>query len=202
MNDDVIQFEPIPGETPINTYGLKIAGILSRQQLIPLEAENIRKATAKYLGRKPTKRMAPFNYDWALKLHKEMLGDIWDWAGHIRNDQPNLGVRPDQIYPRLKNLLDDLHTWPEYGHDWILQSVWLHHRTVFIHPFRNGNGRWSRLLTNIWLKQHGQPLIMWPDDKLQVCTRIRREYLNAIGSADAGDEKPLMEFHRRYQISV
>ena len=38
------------------------------------------------------------------------------------------------------------------------QAVLLHHRAVQIHPFENGNGRWSRLLANIWLKKHAHPI--------------------------------------------
>jgi len=48
------------------------------------EAENIAKATIKYLSAPPSKKEAPFTYGWMLDLYKEMFGDVWDWAGKLR----------------------------------------------------------------------------------------------------------------------
>lgn len=38
----------------------------------------------------------------------------------------------------------------------------LHYRAVKIHPFPNGNGRWSRMLANVWLRKHGAKPTVWP----------------------------------------
>ena len=48
-----------------------------------LEAANIEKVVAKYLNVRPSKRSAKFTYEWTLKLHKEMFGDVWRWAGML-----------------------------------------------------------------------------------------------------------------------
>ncbi len=32
---------------------------------------------------------APFTYDWFLKLHIEMFGNVWDWAGKPRQIKEN-----------------------------------------------------------------------------------------------------------------
>jgi hypothetical protein len=61
---------------PIDVSGLKIKGIVTRAELIPYEAENVRKGTYKYFAKNPTKRTAPFDLSWSLKLHREMF-----WAG-------------------------------------------------------------------------------------------------------------------------
>jgi Fic family protein len=43
----------------------------------------------------------------------------------------------------------DIQAW-EIKTDLLLeQAMRIHHRTVNIHPFENGNGRWSRMLANI-----------------------------------------------------
>ena len=78
------------------------------------------------------------------------------------------------------------------------QATRLHHRAVSIHPFVNGNGRWSRMLANIWLKRHGQAIIEWPEETIGSNSVIRDEYLGAIRAADAGDERPLRELHQRF----
>lgn len=60
-------FTPIPGETPIDDIsGFKIKGISTRKELIPLEAENIRKAIVKCLAKKRSRRSARFDYSWSL----------------------------------------------------------------------------------------------------------------------------------------
>ena len=74
----------------------------------------------------------------------------------------------------------------------------LHHRAVHIHPFPNGNGRWSRMLASIWLWLHDHPPTHWPEETLGVESVARSECLAAIRAADDGDYGPLIELHRRH----
>jgi len=66
-----------------------------------------------------------------------------------------------------------------------------------IHPFRNGNGRWARMLANIWLKRHTHGITEWPEETIGSRSVIRDEYLAAIRAADEGDEGPLRDLHQR-----
>jgi Fic-DOC domain mobile mystery protein B len=189
--------QALPGETPIDDVsGLKVKGIRSRAELNAAEAENIRRAVVKYLSKKPTRRSARFDYAWSLKLHREMLGRVWAWAGRPRVSDTNLGVPWRQIEPRLFGLLGDLAVWKTSGMDMVEQAALLHHRAVQIHPFTNGNGRWARLLANIWLKLHDAPLTVWPEETIGAASPIREEYLAAIRQADEGDYDALTELHR------
>jgi Fic family protein len=77
------------------------------------------------------------------------------------------------------------------------QSARLHYRAVWIHPFWNGNGRWARLLANIWLGRHKNPLILWPESIGQE-SPIRNDYLRALNAADDGEFDPLLALHSRY----
>jgi fido (protein-threonine AMPylation protein) len=43
--------------------------------------KNILKASLDYLGGVSNKKSDSFDADFFLKLHKEMFGDVWDWAG-------------------------------------------------------------------------------------------------------------------------
>ena len=158
MGGIVSGFAPIPGETPIDDIsGLKVKSVTTRPELNEVEAENIRKAFVKYLAAKPPRRVARFDLPWVLRLHHEMFGDVWTWAGKVRTTGTNIGVPPEQIQIQLKSLLDDLAFWEEQETELMEQAVMLHHRAVQIHPFKNGNGRWARLLANIWLKMHDNP---------------------------------------------
>jgi len=196
----VTAWETMPGETPIDPSGLKDRGaIRNRRELAAAEALNISRAFLKYLAARPSPRSAPFDYMWFLKLHGEMFGDVWMWAGQVRTQDVNLGVPHYQIIESLLALIADLHRWSEFDHPIEAQAVWLHHKAVQIHPFENGNGRWARLLSNIWLKLHGRPIVAWPDGLLGETNEIRDEYLRAIQAADIGDDGLLRNMHRRFE---
>jgi Fic-DOC domain mobile mystery protein B len=143
-------FKEPDGATPIDDASGLIPHVTTRTQLFAVEARNISKAITRYLASVPSKRRAPFNLRWAYKLHEEMFGEVWEWAGKRRSHPVNIGVPVFQIDPDLKNLMDDLAHWHEHNtYPLIEQATRLHHRAVHIHPFKNGNGRWARLLSNI-----------------------------------------------------
>ena len=128
-----------------------------------------------------------------------MFGDVWERAGRRRAGELNIGVPAHQIESGLKNLMDDLAYW--YGHNTyslIEQATRLHHRAVSIHPFRNGNGRWARLLANIWLKRCRSEPVIWPEEHMKSQSTIRKEYLHAIKAADEQDYTSLLLLHTRY----
>ena len=78
------------------------------------------------------------------------------------------------------------------------QATRLHHVAVKIHPFVNGNGRWGRMLTNIWLALHGGPYVAWPEELIGAVSPIRGEYIAALQAADAGDIDPFLVMHRKH----
>jgi len=191
-------FEPIPGETPIGSISeLRIEGIQFRSQLNRAEASNIAKAEAKYLMGRLTRRKAPFTYAWMCKLHREMFNDVWGWAGRIRTSVTNIGVAPRFIESRLFDLAQNLPCWKDQP--FLEQAALLHHKAVEIHPFENGNGRWSRMLANVWLYRHGHFLTDWPVAEISLeASPVRREYLEAVQAADNGDYDALFALHSRF----
>lgn len=190
--------EILPGETPIDVSGLKPKGISTRAELNRAEAENIRKVVVKYLAARPSRRSAPFTLTWVKRVHKQMFGEVWKWAGDFRQENLNLGCDWHQVQMQVQALLDDLVFWQERRDSLLEQAARLHHRAVWIHPFANGNGRWARMLANIWLKRHGQAIVEWPEETIGSKSVIRDEYLAATRAADAGDERPLVELHQRF----
>ena len=202
MGEHVTRWEAIPGETPIDPSGLRpgIRGkVRTRGQLNPIEAENIRTAIKKYLSAVPSRKKAPFTPGWALKLHKEMLGKVWVWAGKLRTIELNMRSPPEQVQTDFYNLFADIHYWQESDITILEQAATLHHRAVKIHPFENGNGRWARLLANIWLQQRGHPITRWPETGLAGNeSPIRPEYIGALQQADQYDLNSLIALHRRY----
>ncbi len=191
-------FESLPGETPIEVSGLRVKGILTRQQLHVVEAANIRTAAQKYLASKPSPRTAPFHLQWVRKVHKEMFGKVWSWAGQLRTTELNLGLSAPHVESALHSLMEDLAFWKTNNMPLIEHAAMLHHRAVYIHPFLNGNGRWARLLANIWLKRHRHPITEWPEQTLGNESIIRKEYLVAIQTADKADYQSLIQLVSRY----
>jgi fido (protein-threonine AMPylation protein) len=189
----------LPGETSIDDVSeLKVAGITTRKQLAVVEARNIKKAVVKYFKERPTLEIASFELDWAHQLHDEMYSDVWGWAGKPRLKNFNLGIPFYQINESLTNLLADLKFWKDSGMDLVEQAATLHHRAAYIHPYVNGNGRWSRMLSNIWLGVQGSPIVIWPETVIGDVSPLRDEYIVALKKADAGDPGQFIEMHRRH----
>ena len=194
---------PIWSETPIDPSELRDRSIRTRAELNVAEAENIRKVTVKYFATRPTKRKARFDYAWAVSLHGEMYCDVWLFAGQPRRKEVNMGCLWHQIPERLAMLFDDLAYWetaPDFSD--VETAARLHYRAVSIHPFANGNGRWARMLGNIWLFREVGSIIEWPDDAICDCeSSIRKEYICALKGADDGDFQRLLELHQRFFTS-
>jgi fido (protein-threonine AMPylation protein) len=189
------EWERLPGETAIDPSWLKVRGITNRRELAVVEAENIRKATVKYFTGRLTRRKARFDFPWFLRLHRDMFGDVWSWAGQTRDRDLNFGVPWAQVDAQLYALVHDLQCWAGFGEEILVQAVRLHYQAVRIHPFHDGNGRWARMLSNLWLRLHDRPIVEWPTDVSQNESVIRREYIAAI---EGGKEAELVALHRRY----
>jgi len=192
----------LEGETPLDDIsGLRLSWVRTSSALDKAEYRNIAAAIEKYLSGRPSRRAAPFTANWMLKLHGEMLGDVWRWAGKIRNAELNIGIEWMLIPDRMEELARDAAFWrqcEDADRDLLSEAAILHHRAVRIHPFLGGNGRWARLLAEIWLRQHSHAGINWPENVLPAKdSPIRLEYIAALKTADAGDVDPLIELHRR-----
>jgi Fic-DOC domain mobile mystery protein B len=188
------------GDTPFDGSGLKLKSIKTRRELNEVEFASILRVTEKYLLTKPSRKIAPFNFDWLLGLHREMFGSIWSWAGEIRAAAKNIGVSPNIIAAELGVIAmeaDKRHD--ETGDLVITAAAEFHHRAVWVHPFEDGNGRWARLLANVWLMQHDQPATLWPATDLRNTeSPIRDEYIAAIKQADMRNYGPLIDLHQRF----
>jgi fido (protein-threonine AMPylation protein) len=189
--------KPIPGETPIADISeLKVKGIHLRSQLNRVEAANITRALAQYLVGSLSRKDAPFDFTWVCELHRRMFEEVLGWAGRLRKSVTSIGIEPKFIEGRLFDLTQNLPYWD--NEPLLLQATMLHHQAVQIHPFENGNGRWSRALANIWLRLNGHELTQWPGTALAQESAVRGEYIAAIKAADQGNYESLLELHTRF----
>lgn len=191
------------GDTPFDASGLRDHSITNRDQLNAAELANVLRATEKYFAGRLTRRKAPFTHAWMLQLHREMFGRVWRWAGQVRTENLNVGIPFYQINDQLQQLVGDLDDWQQHWPDVVEQAVHLHVEAVRIHPFMNGNGRWSRMLANIWLVLQKQQPTAWPPDIGHRESSIRSDYLSAIKRAvNEREFDPLLDLVRRLTPST
>lgn len=194
MKDTTKKIEGATYVDDISGLKLDTSKQYTMQEIYLYEAKNITKATLKYLSMTPSKKLAPFSYDWILTLHDEMFGDVWDWAGKLRHAELSIGVKAYLVGIEIKKLVDDLAFWEaNQTFDTIEIASRIHHRAVQIHPFLNGNGRWSRMLANIYLKQNGLEPTKWKEDLLSKENPDRDRYIQALKQADQGDYSDLIK---------
>jgi len=192
--------KPIDDATPIDDIsGLKLPGgrVYTLKEIYEAEAKNIALATLKYLAAPPSKKIAPFTYGWLQELHQEMFGEVWEWAGKFRSVELSIGIKAYLVPVALKELANDIAYWDRHEiFDIYETAARLHHRAVQIHPFQNGNGRWSRMLANIYLRQHGSMPVKWQEDLLAKENPKRDSYIQALKEADNGRYEKLIEMHQ------
>ena len=190
----------IDDATPLDDIsGLKLESdkVYTIQEIYVHEANNIALATLKYLSAPPSKKLAPFTYEWLSLLHKDMFDDVWDWAGKFRHVELSIGIKAYQVPTALKELADDIAFWEENKTFELYETAArIHHKAVQIHPFKNGNGRWSRMLANIYLRQHGSMPVKWQENLLSKVNPKRDEYIQALKDADVGDYENLIKMHK------
>lgn len=192
------EFNYPPGATPLTPEeqdGLKLRHITTRGELDRWEQDNIQDALA-WLSRR--RKADILDEDFILLLHEKMFNKVWQWAGSFRRSDKNIGVSWTKVRMELRNLLDDTKTWIEfksYSPDEIAYRF--HHRLVLIHLFPNGNGRHSRLITDIILTEiFKQAPFTWGSDDLSSANDVRKRYITALKAADANDYRLLSAFVR------
>ena len=96
-----------------------------------------------------------------------MFDQVWDRAGKFRQIELSIGIKAYMVPIALKELADDIAYWDtNKTYDIYETATRIHHRAVQIHPYKNGNGRWSRMLANIYLRQNGSMPVKWQEDML------------------------------------
>jgi Fic-DOC domain mobile mystery protein B len=188
------------GQTPLDEDekdGLLIPAIATRAELDEFEQQNIEKAIQWSLA-SSIKADTVFTENFIPTLHKRMYGEVWKWAGEFRKTNKNIGVDKWQISTELRYLVDDAKYWltnKTYNPEEM--TIRFKHRLVSIHCFPNGNGRHSRLISDIVIEKiFNLPVFTWGAANLVKQGDTRTAYLNAMRAADSGNFEPLIKFAR------
>jgi len=187
------------GQTPIDEdekEGLLIPTVTTREELDEFEQLNIQKAMEYYLLRRKFKVDTILTEKFIFDVHKRMLGDVWAWAGTIRKSNKNIGVDKFQIPSKLRQLIENCKYWIEHKTFSEKEiAIRFKHELVAIHVFPNGNGRHSRLMGDILMKQvFKEPIFSWGHKDLLHKNDVRDEYIKSLRKADNGDFEDLLKF--------
>ncbi len=177
-----------------------LLGIHSKREMDALEATKLADAT-----------------DWAIRhvtaiqrftaadichWHKQWLGEVYEWAGEYR--QVNIGkggfmfAMSAQVPRLMKEFERDVLTrytpCTSDNLEDVLEALAITHcELVLIHPFREGNGRLSRLLSQLMALQAGLPLLNFSVIK----GKQREAYFAAVQAGMGRDYAPMVEIFRK-----
>lgn len=188
----------IDGQSPLDydeRNGLLIKTISTYQELNEFEQQNIELAI-EWLMKQSISLERFLTETFVKELHRQMFGNVWSWAGQLRQSDKNIGVDKKLIGIELKKLFDDCRYWIDNRSFCDEETaIRFKHRLVSIHPFANGNGRHSRLMADIIMdKIFKKPIFTWGSSDLDHVGVSRSEYIKAVRIADAGDYGPLLNF--------
>jgi Fic-DOC domain mobile mystery protein B len=189
-------FDADDGATPLSPHeriGLIPSHVTLRRELNELEQQNILEADLWAFARRRNVLSEAF----LRGLHRRMFGRVWKWAGEYRKSERNLGIESYRIEPELRQAIGDVRYWIDhrtYSPD--EAAVRFHHRLVSIHPFPNGNGRWSRLAADLLIVRSGGDRFSWGRTNLQTASGVRQAYIEALRAADRHDPSLLIVFAR------
>jgi len=195
MSDPLLEGDD-DGNTPLEAEEreqLIPSYITTRDELNEAELANIADAV-RWVGRRKRKVL---DQGFLNELHKQMYGDVWKWAGAYRTTARNIGIDAYRIPVEYYQAIDDAKYWAEHSTfppDEI--AIRFSHRVVAIHPYPNGNGRFSRMIGDLLAVELGQPRFTWGQINLVDPSATRKEYIASLKAADAGDYDPLLAFAR------
>lgn len=188
------------GQTPLSEEdkeGLLLGHISTQGELNEIEQVYIQEATQWTMTRQHKKDVI-LKEEFIRGLHRRMYGEVWLWAGEFRRSDKNIGKDWKQISIVLCGLIDDCKFWIDnktFSEDEI--AVRFKHRIVSIHCFPNGNGRHSRLMADVIVKQvFGKDVFSWGEKTYTDRKQAREDYITALKEADKDNIAPLLQFAR------
>ena len=124
------------------------------------------------------------------QIHEIVMKGMLEDSGKYRTE--NVRITGSKIAPpsfsKIVKLMDEyISNIKELKLQPIKKAAFIHHELARIHPFLDGNGRVSRLITNLYLMKQGYPPIVLKKED-------RRKYYQVLQRADENDLSPFANF--------
>lgn len=120
------------------------------------------------------------------RWHRRWLGSLYEWAGDERSVNMSKGDFHFAAVAQISQLLNKfernyLHRYTPcsgYHNEQLIEAIaTVHVELILIHPFRDGNGRLSRLLADVMMAQADHPPLdysSWDQDKDGYFSAVRQ----------------------------
>ena len=136
------------------------------------------------------------------RWHKQWLGDLYPWAGEYRQVNIRKGSFVFAMSAQVPRLMQEFErdVLARYtpctfkSPDELLEAMAITHcELVLIHPFREGNGRVSRLLSTLMALQAGLPLLSFS----AITGKQRQAYFAAVRAGMGRNYAPMVKIFRQ-----
>lgn len=138
-----------------------------------------------------------FNAKYILKIHKLSLSHLYTFAGKYRNVNLSkngfLFSSALHLPQSMKEFEDEIllklpHKYDDKEH--LIRDVAIvHAELLFIHPFREGNGRTARILANLMVRKAGYDPLKF--EKIE--GEVFDQYVAAVQKAALKDYQPMID---------
>lgn len=184
------QFEPGSNEQVLKNR----LGITSPSEMDDVEADALEATMALLVGKYDERHR--FTAADICAIHKEWLGDIYEWAGEYRRVNVSKGEFTFAAAARIPALMEEFDRkllarytpCNDSDRAHIIRALAeTHVELVLIHPFREGNGRLSRMLSTLMALQAGLPLL----DFGLITSEGKERYFAAVQAGLDKNYKPM-----------
>ncbi len=139
-----------------------------------------------------------FTLKYLLEMHRLALGQLYGFAGRYREVNISKG---GFAFPAARFLPASMR---QFEQEWLREPLpadrdalldrvgAIHGELLFIHPFREGNGRTARLLANLMLERQGHARLRWELIDAAAFSR----YVAAVQQSGLGNYAPMQALMR------
>ncbi len=184
----------IPGDDGQHEVLPNLLGISSLDEIHKVEFEGFLKAQHILLESLTSNTRFDFNY--ILNIHQISLNHVYDFAGQLRTVNMTKGgflFPTAKFLPQITQTFDNdiLKHLPDYYSNktkLIEDIARVHAELLFIHPFREANGRVARILANMMAIKQGYDFLGF----YKITLRQFKEYIIAVQSAADHNYTPMI----------
>ena len=139
-----------------------------------------------------------FDVDYIMGIHMKALGHLYGFAGNLRTVNlskggfrfPSAQYLPNGMKEFQEDILDKLKSEYVSDDELIIDISKVHGELLFMHPFREGNGRAARLLANLMSYKAGHGRLKF--EKLDN-EEMFGKYVSAVQRVGLKDYQPMIE---------
>ena len=183
----------IPGDDGQYDVLPNLLGITTVDEIHRVEFEGFLKA--QYLLLEELTDRTKFDFNYIRRIHTLALSNVYGFAGQFRTVNMTKG---GFLFPTAKFLPKIMHDFevkvlnklPDYydnSGDLIRDIAKVHAELLFIHPFREANGRVARILANMMAVKQGDDFLGF----YKITERQFHDYIVAVQAAADENYKPM-----------